>query len=307
MRILITGGAGFIGSHTVAAALAAGHEVRVLDNLSTGSSASLPACVEFIAADVRELGVVLKAAVGCDAVIHLAALVNVPRSLVEQQEMYSVNATGTVAVLEAARRAGVGRFVMASTCAVYGSLAGRKDESSVPYAASKLVAEQWAQLFWRAYGMQTAVLRYFNVYGPRQRADSPYSSLLARWSSAIVTGEPCLVFGSGEQRRDFVSVHDVAAANLAMLTKPVEDWGEIYNVATGASVTLDAILTELEVILGREPHRRYEPPRAGELLDSEGDSSRLRRLGWTPRIDLHEGLSELLTGASAQEPVQAPC
>ncbi|MFN8464939.1 MAG: NAD-dependent epimerase/dehydratase family protein [Caldilineaceae bacterium] len=314
MRILITGGAGFIGSHTVTAALAAGHEVRVVDNLYTGSRTNLPQRVEFIAADVRELGVMHEAMAGCDAVIHLAALVSVPQSLVEPEETYGVNTTGTVAALEAARRAGVRRFVLASTCSVYGSLPGRKEESSpvrpqVPYAASKLMAEHWTQLYWRAYGMETAVLRYFNVYGPRQRADSPYSGVLARWSAAVAAGEPCLIFGDGEQTRDFVSVHDIAAANLAMATQPAGEWGEIYNVATGASVTLNTILTELEVILGREPYRRYEPPRAGDLLHSEGDSSRLRGLGWAPRVDLHAGLAELLTGvpALAQELVQVPC
>jgi UDP-glucose 4-epimerase len=144
-------------------------------------------------------------------------------------------------------------------------------------------------------------LRYFNVYGPRQRADSPYSGVLARWGAAISAGEPCIIFGNGEQTRDFVSVHDVAAANVALVATTEAQWGEVHNVATGASVSLNEILTELEAILGREPHRRYEPPRAGDLLHSEGNSNRLRDLGWAPHVTLHEGLTELLSSGE-QDP-----
>lgn len=300
MRILVTGGAGFIGSHTVAAVQAAGHKVRVVDNLSTGSPSNLPAGVEFIAGSVTDPGLMSAAAAGCDAVIHLAALVSVPHSLTEPAETHLVNTTGTVTALEAARRAGVRRFVLASTCAIYGDLPGRKREQApvqpqVPYAASKLMAEQWAQLYCRAYGMETAILRYFNVYGPRQRADSPYSGVLARWSAAIAADVPCLVFGDGEQTRDFVSVHDVAAANVLLATGAEAEWGEIYNVATGAAVSLNRILAELELLLRRAPNRRYEPPRPGDVLHSEGDNRRLRRLGWEPHIALPAGLAELLS------------
>jgi UDP-glucose 4-epimerase len=300
MRILITGGAGFIGSHTAAAALAAGHSVRVVDNLSTGSRNNLPPDAEFVLGSVTDRALMCEAMLGCDVVIHLAALVSVPHSLTEPVETHFVNTSGTVITLEAARQVGVGRFIMASTCAVYGDLPGRKDEQSpvrpqVPYATSKLMAEQWAHLYWRAYGLKTAVLRYFNVYGPRQRADSPYSGVLARWAAAISAGAPCIVFGDGEQTRDFVSVHDVAAANLALATAADANWGEVYNVATRASVSLNRILTELEAILGKKPYRRYEPPRPGDVQNSEGDSNRLRAVGWTPSVTLHDGLAELLS------------
>ena len=300
MRILVTGGAGFIGSHTVDAALAAGHSVRVVDDLSTGSSDNLPAAVEFISGSVTDPAAMRAAVAGCDAVIHLAALVSVPHSLTEPAVTHLVNTTGTVVTAEAARQAGVQRLVLASTCAVYGDLPGRKHEQApvrplVPYATSKLMAEQWAQLYQRAYGMETAILRYFNVYGPRQRADSPYSGVLARWAAAIAAGAPCLVFGDGEQTRDFVSVHDVAAANLALATQAAAQWGEIYNVATGRAVSLNEILAAIETTLGSRPNRQYAPPRPGDVLHSEGDNSRLCELGWAAQVALPEGLAELLS------------
>ncbi|MCS6827480.1 MAG: NAD-dependent epimerase/dehydratase family protein [Caldilinea sp.] len=299
MRILITGGAGFIGSHTVDAALAAGHSVRILDDLSSGDIANLPQDAEFILGDVADERSVEHAMAGCDAVIHLAALVSVPRSLREPIHTYRINATGTVTVLEAARRHGVRRFVLASTCAVYGDLPGRKDETSpvqplVPYAASKLMAEQWAQMYARAYAMETVVLRYFNVYGPRQRADSPYSGVLARWRAAVRRGEPCTIFGDGSQTRDFVSVHDVAQANLFAATDVGLAWGDVYHVATGRSVSLNQVLEILDALAPRPIHRNYAPARAGDILHSAGSSDKLQQLGWRPRVSLTEGLAELL-------------
>lgn len=299
MRILITGGAGFIGSHTAEAALAVGHSVRVLDDLSGGDVANLPQDAEFIQGDVADEHSVERAMAGCDAVIHLAALVSAPQSLQEPLRTYHVNTTGTVAVLEAARRHGVRRFVLASTCAVYGDLPGRKDETSpvqplVPYAASKLMAEQWVQLYARAYAMETIVLRYFNVYGPRQRADSPYSGVLARWCAAVQHGEPCTIFGDGSQTRDFVSVHDVAQANLFAAMHAGLTWGGVYHVATGRSVSLNQVLEILETLAPRPVHRCYALPRAGDILHSAGSSDKLQQLGWRPRVSLAEGLAELL-------------
>lgn len=299
MHILITGGAGFIGSHTTDAALSAGHRVRVLDNLHTGNRRNLPASVEFVYGDVTNLAHLHAAMAGCDAVIHLAALVSVPHSLTAPLETHRVNTTGAVNVLEAARQAGVRRCVLASTCAVYGDLPGRKDERAtvqprVPYATSKLMAEQWLQLYQCAYGMETVILRYFNVYGPRQRADSPYAGVLARWAAAIAEGAPCVVFGDGQQTRDFVSVHDVAAANVLMATCNDAAWGEVYNVATGAAVSLNRILDELGIVLAQQPQRRYAPTRPGDLLHSEGDSTQLQALGWRPRVPLRAGLAALV-------------
>ncbi|MBE2236934.1 MAG: NAD-dependent epimerase/dehydratase family protein [Caldilineaceae bacterium] len=315
MQILITGGAGFIGSHTVAAALAAGHAVRVLDDLSSGDHAYLPAGVEFVEGDVTDAATVREAVAGCDAVLHLAALVSVPQSLREPVRTHHVNTTGTVTLLDAAHHARVARFVLASTCSVYGDLPGHKDEGSrvqplVPYAASKLMAEQWVQLYGRAYSMETMVLRYFNVYGPRQRADSPYSGVLARWCAAARQGQPCTIFGDGRQTRDFVSVHDVAQANLLAAThrdgetafnaeaqrgKGANGDG-LYQVATGASVSLNEVLDALDAVAPQPVQRCYAAARPGDILHSAGSSDRLQALGWRARVSLAAGLAELVAG-----------
>ena len=303
MNLLITGGAGFIGSHTADAALAAGHRVRVLDDLSSGDRANLAKSVEFIEGDVADVATIAAAVTGCDAVIHLAALVSVPQSLCEPVRTHHVNTAGTVTVLEAARQAGVPRFVLASTCAIYGDLPGRKTENSptlplVPYAASKLMAEQWVQLYARAYAMQTVVLRYFNVYGPRQRADSPYSGVLARWCDAVRQGQPCTVYGDGSQTRDFVSVYDVAQANLFAATHAVLVWGALYQVATGHSASLNDVLDTLDAVApagaSQPVTRHYAAARAGDILHSAGSSAKFQALGWQPQVSLRRGLAELL-------------
>lgn len=300
MQLLITGGAGFIGSHTVEAALVAGHNVRVFDDLSSGERTNLPGAVELIEGDVTDGDAVHVAVTGCDAVIHLAALVSVPQSLREPVRTQHINTTGTVTVLEAARQAGVNRFVLASTCAVYGDLPGRKVESStvqplVPYAASKLMAEQWVQLYARAYDMETVVLRYFNVYGLRQRADSPYSGVLARWCAAVSQAQPCMVFGDGSQTRDFVSVLDVAQANLLVATHPLLAWGDLYHVATGHSVSLNDVLDTLNMVAARPVERHYVAARSGDILHSSGCSEKLQQLGWRARVSLRDGLAALLS------------
>ncbi len=299
MHILLTGGAGFIGSHTAEAALAAGHRVRVLDDLSSGDRANLPAAAELIVGDITDADAVRTVVTGCDAVIHLAARVSVPQSLREPVDTYHVNTTGAVTLLEAARQAGVRRFVLASTCAVYGDLPGHKEEDSpaqprVPYAASKLMAEQWVQLYARAYFLETVVLRYFNVYGPHQRADSPYSGVLARWCAAASQGQPCVIYGDGSQTRDFVSVHDVARANLLAATHPALAWGERYQVATGRSITLNEVLDALDAVAPQPVQRRYAAPRTGDILHSAGSSARLQALGWCAQVSLQTGLAELV-------------
>ena len=299
MQVLITGGAGFIGSHSVEAAKAAGHNVRVFDNLSSGSRENVPDKVELVVGDITNAAQVRAAAEGCDAVLHLAALVSVPQSMREPVDTLAMNTVGTANVLEAARQVGMRRFVLASTCAVYGDLPGRKDEQSPvqplsPYAASKLMAEQWAQVYTAAYGLETVVLRYFNVYGPRQRADSPYSGVLARWCTAVQRGETCTVFGDGSATRDFVSVHDVAAANLMALTSPAMQAGTVYTVATGHSTSLNEILDELERAAPNRFRKQYAPARAGDILHSSGSSTRLQACGWKPQVTLQAGISELL-------------
>jgi len=299
MRILVTGGAGFIGSHSVAALLQAGHVVRVLDNLSSGQAANLPPDVELRVGDVTDRTVVAAAVEGCEAVLHLAALVSVPQSVIEPLATVDVNTVGTANLLDAARAAGVHRFVLASTCAVYGDVPGVKDEEApirplVPYSASKLMAEDLLRCYALCYGMQTVRLRYFNVYGPRQRADSPYSGVIARWCAAARSGQVCRVFGDGSQTRDFVSVHDVARANMLALTATDVEPGDCYNVATGRPLSLNEILATLREIVGPQVTWEYAPARSGDIPHSHGDSRRLQALGWHPTVQPAQGLAELL-------------
>lgn len=305
MFILVTGGAGFIGSHTVDALLASGHRVRVFDNFSTGQRANLArhgSTVEIVEGDLRDAGAVAGALKDIDAVAHLAALVSVPLSLSMPLETFALNTSGTAHVLEAARLSPkLPRVVLASTSAVYGDIPGRKDELSplsplVPYAASKLMAEELCSVYARSYGLQVVRLRYFNVYGPRQRADSPYSGVLAKWAAAAQSGQPVKVFGDGEQTRDFVHARDVARANAAALTQPLPDCDALFVVATGASVTLNGILAALRAAHGAALSVVYAPPREGDITHSAADSGRLRAaFGWSPQVTLAEGLRELLT------------
>jgi len=299
MKVLVTGGAGFIGSHTVEAFLRLGHSVRVLDNFSSGTQSNLSESVELIVGDVTNNEDADLAVTDMDAVVHLAALVSVPLSLHKPVETFLTNTMGTVRLLEAASRHKVRRFVFASTCAVYGNTSGPVDETSSfeplsPYAVSKLQAEYWVKMYARAYNMETVILRYFNVYGPRQRADSPYSGVIARWCESIRQGRACIVFGSGEQTRDFVFVGDVAEANVFATTSTNLCWGEAYNVSTGNPVSLLHILSLLSEISKRDVEREFFLPRQGDILHSSGDSSKLRRLGWEPKISLMEGLKECL-------------
>lgn len=303
MRILVSGGAGFIGSHTVEALLRQGHAVRVFDNLSSGRVENLHPSAELTVGDVRDYAALVKAADGCDGMIHLAALVSVPQSIEAPLETLAVNTTGTANLLEAARAAGVRRFALASTCAVYGDLPGVKDEHApllplVPYSASKLMAEEQARMYARCYGMETVSLRYFNVYGPRQRADSPYSGVIALWCASARAGRTCRVFGDGSQTRDFISVHDVAQANALAVSADTIEPGSCYNVATGQPTTLNMILNTLGDLLGPQVRWEYAPPRTGDILHSQGDSQQLQQLGWQPRVPLAQGLAELVLDAT---------
>jgi UDP-glucose 4-epimerase len=300
MRVCITGGAGFIGAHSAEALLAAGHSVRVLDNLSTGLRGSVPVGSDYVEGDVLDAAARDAAMRGCDAVLHLAALVSVPESIREPYRAFELNSHGTVGVLETARSLGIRRVVLASTSAIYGNMPGHKHEDSpidplTPYAESKLMAERACQNYALVYGMSIVRLRYFNVYGPRQRADSPYSGVLARWFAAIQAGQPCGVYGDGEQTRDFVHVRDVAAANAHMLAHNLAEGAcPLFIVASGQSVTLNTVLARIGDALGKPVAVNYGPPRDGDIRLSSADPARLIATGWRPQVALADGIAELV-------------
>jgi UDP-glucose 4-epimerase len=305
VRVLVTGGAGFIGSHLVRALVAEGHAVRVLDDLSSGDAARLTplgAAVDLLVADVRDAAACDAACRDVDAILHEAAEVSVPRSLEDPARTADVNVTGTVRLLEAARRHGVGRFVLASSCSVYGNPRGDAQAESdtpaplSPYAASKLAGEQFVACF-SHHGVPGLALRYFNVYGAGQRADSAYAAAMPAFLAALRRHERPVLFGDGRQARDFVHVDDVVSANLLALAAPDHALGRAFNVGTGRAVAMVDVARRLAEALGVEPAFSFGPPRAGDVLRSRADvRAATADLGFTARIDLDEGLRRMLGG-----------
>ena len=300
MHVLVTGGAGFIGSNTVDLLLQRGHRVRVLDNFYSGKRENLQAhaALEIVHGDIRDAATVTQALVDVTHVLHLAAQVFVPTSIEQPVLSGSVNIAGFVNVLDAARRAGNKRVVYASSAAVYGLATDLPlTENSPPmalspYALEKLVDDQYASLFVQLYGMSACGLRYFNVYGPRQDPRSPYSGVISKFCSVIAAGGPLTVFGDGLQTRDFVAVSDVARANLAALESDVTG---IVNVASGHSVTLLELIRVLGNVVGRELTVLHAPPRTGEVRLSEVTPRRLQQeLHVAEPLPLHNGLAALL-------------
>ncbi len=302
-RFLVTGGAGFIGSHIVARLVSEGHRVRVLDNLCAGSLANLADfgnAVEFHEGDLRDPLDVAKAVAGVEVVFHQAALASVPLSIERPLDTHAVCVTGTVNLLDACRKAGVRRIVYAGSSSAYGdSPEMPKRESHTPevlspYAAAKLAGEYYCQAFAASYKMEIVRLRYFNVFGPRQDPQSPYSAVIPLFASALVEGRTPRIYGSGEQSRDFVFVENVVDANiLASRAKGVS--GKVFNVASGETICvlelLKLICEELEVPFRPE----FMPPRVGDVLHSWADISATKReLGYSVRVSLHEGLKSTL-------------
>ncbi len=297
---LVTGGAGFIGSHLVARLAALGARVRVLDNLSTGYFANLEPlreAIEFIEGDASDEATVEAAVDGCDYVFHLAAMASVPRSIAEPALCHAWVATSTVRLLAACARSGVRRFVLASTSAAYGDspyVAKRETDPAAPlspYAAAKLAAEQYCHAFSRSCGIETAALRYFNVFGPRQDPQSEYSAVIPRFVSMILSGERPIIYGDGGQSRDFVYVDNVVDANLLAATVPAAAGG-VFNVACGSSTTLLELLDWLRDLLGQEIEPIHEPPRVGDVRDSLADITQARNvLGYEPAVTVAEGLA----------------
>jgi UDP-glucose 4-epimerase len=306
---LITGGAGFIGSHIVRRMLALDWSVVVLDDLSTGKTSNLgevAADIRFAEGDIRCLDDVRAAVEGCDAVFHQAALPSVPRSIADPISSHAVNATGTLNVLVAARDAGVRRVVMASSSSVYGAVPGLPKRESMatlpisPYAVSKLAAESYCRSWFDLYGIETVALRYFNVFGPRQDPLSAYAAVVPRFIAAYAAGEPPVIFGDGEQSRDFTYVANVVDANVRALDSAAAP-GRIYNIACNERITLNDLARELARQMGTSVTPVHAAPRPGEVRHSLADIGEARAdLGYEPRIGLAEGLRATIAAAPVE-------
>jgi UDP-glucose 4-epimerase len=298
-RVLVTGGAGFIGSNLVRRLLELGDEVRVLDNFSTGGRPNLAAIaeeIEVVEGELRSYERVHNATRGVELVFHQGALPSVPRSVQDPLTTGAVNVEGTLNVLLAARDEDVRRVVFASSSSVYGN-SGTLPRTETqfpdpisPYAVSKLAAERYCVSFSRVYELETVVLRYFNVFGPRQDPTSQYAAVVPRFISAIDAGEPVPVYGDGEQSRDFTYVDNVVEANVrAAEAEGVS--GSVLNVATGRQLTVNALADSIGEVLGKPVEREYLPPRAGDVRDSWADVGEARRLlAWKPHVTLEDGL-----------------
>ncbi len=308
VRALVTGGAGFIGSNLVEALVARGDEVAVLDDLSTGFAENVPAGVELVEGDVADAGVVAKAASGCEVVFHLAAHRAVFRSVEHPLQTDRANVAGTLAVLVAARDAGVRRVVASSSSSVYGGAEQLPTPESAPllprspYAVSKLAGEHYCRVFTELFGLETVSLRYFNVYGPRQRPDSQYAAVIPLFIDALRSGRPPEVHGDGRQTRDFTYVADAVAANLRAATAPAERCsGKAYNVAGGAAHSLLDLLGILEGLTGVRAAPLHTDPRAGDVRHTRADISAAKaELGHAPEVSFEEGLARTLEWFAAR-------
>lgn len=294
---LVTGGAGFIGSHLVRRLEAQAWSVRVLDDLSTGSRANLDGTrAELVLGDIRDLSAVQRAVHDMQFVFHLAAMISVPESMAHPAECYRSNVLGSLHVLQAAHAAGVRRVVLSSSCAVYGDAGAPVDESAPtapisPYAASKLAMEQAARMMSAAFGLPTVCLRYFNVYGPRQAPDSPYAAAIPTFLSSMLAGNAPVIHGDGRQTRDFVFVGDVAHANLLAAEAEIEP-GDIFNIGSGRSVTIADLVQTLNILIPGIPAPSFGPGRAGDIRLSAGRIERARQaLGYRPETALPDGLA----------------
>ncbi len=298
---LVTGGAGFIGSHLTHRLVEQGDRVRVLDNLTTGSAGSLAAVrdrVEFVEGDIQDSAVVARAVDGVECVFHLAALPSIQRSIRFPLESESVNALGTLRILEAARETGVRRVVYASSSSVYGTtptLPKREDQTPnpiSPYAVSKLTGERYCQIYHALHGLETVSLRYFNVFGPRQDPDSPYAAVIPLFIQSLFSGRRPRVFGDGEQTRDFTYVSNAVDANLRAASAAGAP-GRVFNVACQQRTSLNELLRIIGDICGVSPQAEYGDSRAGDVRDSLADIGQAREvLGYAPATTLVQGLEE---------------
>ncbi|AMV31097.1 UDP-glucose 4-epimerase [Pirellula sp. SH-Sr6A] len=302
-KCLVTGGAGFIGSHIVYGLVDAGHSVRVLDNLGTGSLKNLEAVsdrIEFVKGSVTDPIAVQEALSGVERVFHQAALASVPLSLEKPLETHDACATGTLNMLHWSVKAKVKRFVYAASSSAYGDQpTSSKRETDLPmplspYAVAKLTGEYYCQAYYHSFGLETVGIRYFNVYGPRQDPNSPYSAVIPLFVSRILQGQPALIYGDGLQSRDFTYVANVVHGNLLAAERP-NIGGRIINVADGRQTTLLQLLEFLGEMLRCRPKIEFLPPRMGDVRESLADITLARRLlGYEPQIGLEEGLKRTI-------------
>lgn len=308
-KYLVTGGAGFIGSHIAERLVSEGASVRVLDNLSTGSLnnlAHLEGRVEFVQGDLLDLHAVGRAIEGVDVVFHEAALASVPRSIALPRETHDACVTGTVNLLDAARKGGVRRIVYAASSSAYGNspimpkTEAQLPEPLSPYAAAKLAGELYLQAFAHSYGLETVRIRYFNVFGERQDPNSPYSAVIPLFVSAILSGKQPTIYGDGSQSRDFTYVGNVVSANLKAAIAPNVS-GKVYNAACGGSLSVLELLKEICDQLDKPFEPFFAEPRTGDVLHSWADISAAERdLGYRVEISLREGLRRTVAWYAAQ-------
>ncbi|MHB1999343.1 MAG: SDR family oxidoreductase [Solirubrobacteraceae bacterium] len=302
-RTLVTGGGGFIGSHLVRRLASLGHQVRILDNFSTGHRSNLNGLardVEIVEGDIQSYERASHAARGCDLVFHQAALPSVPRSVQDPLTSTASNVIGTINVLLAARDAGVGRVVYASSSSVYGAnpaLPKQEEMATLPispYAVAKLAGEGYCRAFGEVYGLETVAIRYFNVFGPRQDPRSQYAAVIPNFISALLCGERPTIYGDGEQSRDFTYVDNVVDANL-LAAEAAAVAGRVYNIACGERVSLNELHRQLAELLGSDLAPIYGDPRMGDVRHSLADISMARReLGYEPSVSLREGLERTI-------------
>jgi UDP-glucose 4-epimerase len=312
---LVTGGAGFIGSHVVEALLARGHAVRVLDNFSTGRRANLAhirECIDLRTGDLTDLEAVRAATRDVDIVFHEGALASVPRSVADPAATHQACATGTLHVLAAAREAGVRRVVYAASSSAYGASARLPKQETdptlplSPYAVAKLAGEQYCAAFTHVYGLETVRLRYFNVFGPRQPPDSPYAAVIPLFMHAMLEGRPPTIHGDGQQSRDFTFVDDVVQANLLAAEAPGVA-GKVYNIACGRRTSLLELVTRINALLGTQIEPVHTDPRPGDVRHSQADITAAQAdLGYCPRVDMEEGLRRCLEHFKAGKTLRPP-
>jgi len=309
--ILVTGGAGFIGSHLVQALLDRGEPVRVFDDLSSGRKENLERVagrIDLKIGDLADLEAVRGAVAGCRAVLHQAARPSVERSIRDPLSTHRSNVDGTLHLLLAAREAGVRRIVLASSSSVYGdtpNLPKRETDPArpkSPYALSKLAGELYARQVWELYGLETVALRYFNVYGPRQDPESEYAAVVPRFIRAALRAEPAEIYGDGEQTRDFTFIGDVVRANLLALSA-ADAVGAVINIAGGQRISVNRLHAAIAEAVGRKIAPRHRQPRAGEVRDSQAATEVAERLlGFKVEVDLETGLKQTVEHFRRLEP-----